>query len=216
MTEEAPDVDLARMRLDYSENGIDEASLSDDPLDQWRRWLQNAIEANVDEPNAMVVATVEDGQPRTRTVLAKGIALNGVDFYTNYTSRKGRALGEGGPISATFVWLALERQVTLVGRADRVTAQESDAYFAVRPRDSQIGAWTSEQSSEIVSRQVLENRFAEFSARLGDPVPRPPHWGGFRIIPHEVEFWQGRKNRLHDRILYQRDGDAWARTRLAP
>ncbi len=209
-------MDLARMRLDYSEHGIDEAALVDDPLDQWRLWLQNAVDAQLDEPNAMVIATVEDGQPRTRTVLAKGIAPEGVDFYTNYTSRKGRALGDGGPISATFVWLGLERQVTLVGRAARVSAEESDAYFAVRPRDSQIGAWASEQSSEIPSRTALEHRFAEFSSRFGHPVPRPPHWGGFRIIPDEVEFWQGRKNRLHDRILYRRDDDGWTRTRLAP
>ena len=204
------------MRLDYSENGVDEDALLDDPLDQWRLWLQNAIDANVDEPNAMVIATVENSQPRTRTVLAKGIAPDGVDFYTNYTSQKGRALGEGGPISATFLWLALQRQVTLVGRADKVSAEDSDAYFAVRPRDSQVGAWASDQSTEISSRSVLEHRFAEFSARLDHPVPRPPHWGGFRIVPHEVEFWQGRKNRLHDRILYRRDGDRWARSRLAP
>jgi len=204
------------MRFDYSENGIDEDSLLDDPLQQWRVWLQDAVEAQLSEPNAMVVATVEDGAPRTRTVLAKGIAEEGIDFYTNYTSQKGSALGSAGPVAATFVWLPLERQINLVGTARRVTDQESDAYFAVRPRDSQLGAWTSEQSSVIESRSVLQARFAEFAQRFGDNVPRPDHWGGYRIVPTQVEFWQGRKNRLHDRIRYSLSERGWTRDRLAP
>jgi pyridoxamine 5'-phosphate oxidase len=209
-------MELARMRLDYSENGIDENDLSDDPLEQWRVWLRDAIEAQVVEPNAMVVATVEDGLPRTRTVLAKGVAPDGIDFYTNYSSQKGRALGEAGPVSATFVWLELQRQVTFVGEAAKVSSGDSDAYFAVRPREAQLGAWTSEQSSEIESRDILMHRFNEFESRFGDHVPRPPHWGGYRIVPHEIEFWQGRPNRLHDRFRYLRTEDGWTRNRLSP
>ncbi len=209
-------MDLARMRLDYSEHGIDEDELLADPLDQWRVWLQDAVEAEVVEPNAMVLATVVDGQPRTRTLLAKGVAPDGIDFYTNYTSQKGRALREGGPVSATFVWLELQRQVTILGTASKVSEAESDAYFALRPREAQVGAWTSEQSSEIDSRDVLMHRFDELSSRFGDHVPRPPHWGGYRIVPHEVEFWQGRPNRLHDRFRYLRSDDGWTRHRLSP
>ncbi|MFW2382063.1 MAG: pyridoxamine 5'-phosphate oxidase [Acidimicrobiales bacterium] len=209
-------MDLARMRLDYSEHGIDENDLHDDPLEQWRAWLQDAVDAEVVEPNAMVVATVEDGQPRTRTLLAKGVASDGIDFYTNYTSHKGRALGDAGPVSATFVWIALHRQVTFLGNASKVSEEDSDTYFGLRPREAQLGAWTSEQSSTIESREVLTHRFNEFSARFGDHVPRPPHWGGYRIVPHEVEFWQGRPNRLHDRVRYLRSDDGWTRDRLAP
>jgi pyridoxamine 5'-phosphate oxidase len=209
-------MDLAKMRLDYSEHGIDGEALHDDPLKQWREWLDDAVAAELDEPNAMVLATVENGQPRTRTVLAKGVAPEGIDFYTNYTSQKGVALGDAGPVSATFVWLALQRQVTLLGEAAKVDGADSDAYFALRPRDAQLGAWTSEQSSEIESREVLMRRFDSFSERFGDTVPRPPHWGGYRIMPREVEFWQGRPNRLHDRIRYLRTDDGWTRHRLAP
>ncbi len=209
-------MDLARMRLDYSEEGIDEATLAEDPILQWQAWLAIATAAELDEPNAMVVATVSDGQPRTRTVLAKGVSSGGVEFYTNYSSQKGQALGDGGPVSATFVWVPLQRQVTFVGFAVKVRPEESDAYFAVRPRDSQLGAWTSEQSSVIESRSVLTDRFHHFDAKFPDVVPRPPHWGGYRITPTEVEFWQGRSNRLHDRIRYRRIDGSWRRDRLSP
>ena len=209
-------MDLARMRLDYSEHGIDENELHDDPLEQWRRWVHDAVEAELVEPNAMVVATVAEGIPRTRTVLAKGVAPEGIDFFTNYTSQKGKALGDQGPVSATFVWLELQRQITMVGTAHRVSEAESDTYFQMRPREAQLGAWASEQSHEIESREVLYARFAEFGQRFGDRVPRPPHWGGYRIIPDEMEFWQGRPNRLHDRIRYRRHADGWSRTRLSP
>lgn len=209
-------MDLAKMRLDYSEHGIDEEALHDDPLKQWRQWLDDAVAAKLDEPNAMVLATVENGQPRTHAILAKGVAPDGIDFYTNYTSQKGAALGDAGPVSATFVWLALQRQVTFLGQAAKVDGADSDAYFGLRPRDAQLGAWTSEQSSEIESREVLMRRFDQFSERFGNTVPRPPHWGGYRIVPHEVEFWQGRPNRLHDRIRYLRTDDGWTRRRLAP
>lgn len=209
--------DLARMRLDYSEHGIDEAELLDDPLEQWERWVADATAAELTEPNAMVVATVEAGRPRTRTVLAKGVTEGGIEFYTNYRSRKGRALGEHGPVAATFIWYPLQRQVNLIGEAHRVRAEESDAYFSIRPRQAQIGAWASDQSTELASRADLLARFAEFETRFAAAVPRPPHWGGYRIIPFEVEFWQGRPNRLHDRICYTRTPDrGWVRSRLAP
>lgn len=209
--------DLARMRLDYSEHGIDEADLCDDPLEQWERWLADATAAGLTEPNAMVVATVSDRRPRTRAVLAKGTSEGGIEFYTNYTSRKGQALGERGPVSATFVWYELQRQVTALGEAHRLRPEESDAYFAVRPRQAQLAAWASDQSSEIESRAALLARYDEVAARFPGDVPRPPHWGGYRIVPSEFEFWQGRTNRLHDRICYERSADGvWTRVRLAP
>jgi pyridoxamine 5'-phosphate oxidase len=204
------------MRLDYSENGIDEQALLDDPMSQWELWLSQAVDAGVDEPNAMVIATISEGQPRTRAVLAKGASHGGIEFYTNYQSPKGRALGEVGPISATFVWYPLQRQVTMVGSAAKLSAAESDDYFAVRPREAQLGAWTSEQSAVIASRDVLAERFAHFDALYPDGVPRPPHWGGYRIVPVEVEFWQGRTNRLHDRICYTAEEGRWERNRLSP
>ena len=209
-------MDLARMRFDYSEEGIDEATFADEPIVQWQAWLAVATAAQLEEPNAMVIATVTAGQPRTRTVLAKGVSEGGLEFYTNYRSQKGRALGDGGPISATFVWVPLHRQVTFVGFAAKVEPEESDAYFAVRPRDSQLGAWTSDQSSVIETRSVLTDRFHQFDSKFPDVVPRPPHWGGYRITPAEVEFWQGRSNRLHDRIRYRRIDGSWRRDRLAP
>lgn len=204
------------MRLEYSEEGIDEAALDEDPIIQWQAWLAIATAAELEEPNAMVVATVTGGQPRTRTVLAKGVSDGGVEFYTNYSSQKGRALGDGGPVSATFVWVPLRRQVTFVGFAAKLRPDESDAYFAVRPRHSQLSAWASNQSSVIESRSVLTDRFHQFDERFPDVVPRPPHWGGYRITPAEVEFWQGRSNRLHDRIRYGRIDGAWRRDRLSP
>jgi pyridoxamine 5'-phosphate oxidase len=164
----------------------------------------------------MVIATISEGQPRTRAVLAKGASHGGIEFYTNYHSRKGVALGEGGPVSATFVWNPLQRQVTMIGSASRVSTAESDDYFALRPREAQLGAWTSEQSTAIASRDVLDERFAHFDALYSGKVPRPPHWGGYRIVPVEVEFWQGRTNRLHDRIRYTAEGGRWERDRLSP
>ncbi len=209
--------DLARMRLDYSEHGIVEAELRKDPLEQWELWLADATTAGLTEPNAMVVATVSDRRPRTRAVLAKGVTDGGIEFYTNYTSRKGRALGERGPVSATFVWYELQRQVTVMGEAHRLHSEESDAYFAVRPRQAQLAAWASDQSSVIESRNALLARFDEIAARFPGEVPRPPHWGGYRIVPSEFEFWQGRPNRLHDRVCYERSAaGVWTRVRLAP
>ncbi len=204
------------MRREYSEVGIKEETLLADPIAQWQEWLVTATDSGLIEPNAMVVATVEHGQPRTRTVLAKGVSRGGLEFYTNYLSQKGRALGEMGPVSASFVWLDLKRQVTFIGSAARMTDEESDTYFDLRPRESQLGAWASDQSSVIASREVLSDRFEVFRDRFSATVPRPPHWGGYRIVPAEVEFWQGRSNRLHDRIRYRRTGQVWERDRLSP
>ena len=210
------------MRLDYETNGISVDELSDDPVEQFRRWLDNAVTAGVHEPNAMVVSTVDDeGRPWSRYVLLKGIDGGGFDFYTNYESHKSTQLTTSPQVSLTFGWLDLHRQVNLSGTAARLPAEESDAYWAVRTRGSQIGGWASAQSTELADRQTLLDRYAEIERRFPDDVPRPPHWGGWRVIPHTVEFWQGRRNRLHDRVRYRCNpgggaADGWTRVRLAP
>ncbi len=215
--------DLARMRLDYSQQGLDERDASEDAMEQFDRWLADAVAAGVHEPNAMVVSTVDAaGSPWARHLLLKGMSddedgLRGFEFYTNYTSAKAGQLAANPNVALTFPWIQLERQVCITGKAERVSDAESDAYFSVRPRGSQLGAWTSEQSSEIADRSVLEARQAEFEARFPDEVPRPPHWGGYRVTPAVIEFWQGRPSRLHDRLRYERSRTGgWARSRLAP
>lgn len=201
-------VDLARMRDEYSTTGIDVGELSPDPIEQFDRWLTEAVEFGLTEANAMVLATVDaDGQPWSRYVLLKGAGQAGFEFYTNYESNKSRQMDQSGRASLSFGWLELRRQVTVAGRVERVTEDESDAYWAVRPRGSQIGGWVSDQSRPIADRAALEARYTEAEARFGDDpvVPRPPHWGGWRLVPHTIEFWQGRLNRLHDRVRYTRD-----------
>ncbi len=215
-------VDLARMRHEYETAGIDAADLAADPIEQFQRWLGEAVAAGVEEPNAMVVASVDaDGQPWSRYVLLKGAAADGFDFYTNYRSLKSRQLDGNPRASATFGWLALHRQVNVAGVVERVPEAESDAYWAVRMRGSQLGAWASAQSEELADRETLLAHSAEIEARYPDEVPRPGHWGGWRLVPHTVEFWQGRLNRLHDRLRYRRvdDGSAegdWELVRLSP
>lgn len=210
---------LASMRAEYASVGIAPAALAADWHVQLGRWLTDATDAGLPEPNAMVLATVDPaGHPASRTVLLKGYDAAGLVFYTNYTSAKGAQLAANPYASVTFPWYGLHRQVQVRGPVTRVDPAESDGYFATRPRGSQLGAWSSPQSQVIDSRDVLDAAFASYAARWpeGTPVPRPPHWGGFRLAPDTVEFWQGRENRVHDRLRYRRDGAAWRLERLAP
>ena len=212
--------DIAALRKSYERAELDESVACDDPLQQFEHWLNEAIAAAVPEPNAMTLATVsEGGRPSTRIVLIKGYDARGIVWYTNYASRKGREL-EASPWAALqFHWVELERVVRIEGRVERVSEAESDAYFKTRPLDSRIGAWASPQSEVIASRAALVANAAKFATKFMLSPPRPPHWGGFRLLPDCWEFWQGRKSRLHDRLRYRltEPGDqAWLRERLAP
>jgi pyridoxamine 5'-phosphate oxidase len=208
---------LAEMRRAYRTGGLDAAELAADPFAQFARWLADAVECELDEPNAMLVSTAgADGRPTSRTVLLKAVDARGFVFFTNYTSRKGRQIAENPHVALLFPWHAMSRQVGVVGSAERVSAAETAAYFASRPRGSQLGAWASRQSAVIPSRAVLEERWARLSARWPDEVPVPPFWGGLRVVPETVEFWQGRPDRLHDRLRYRRVDDGWVVERLSP
>lgn len=210
-------MDLARMRHEYETKGLSEGDVAVDPIEQFSRWLREAIEAQVVEPNAMVVSTVDDeGRPHSRHVLLKGISVGGFEFYTNYTSAKARHIETNANVALTFGWLSLHRQVNVVGRIERLSSGESDAYFAVRPRASQLGAWASDQSAELLDRAILEAELEAVGQRFPNEVPRPPHWGGYRVTPDLVEFWQGRPSRLHDRLCYSRLHSSWTHNRLSP
>ena len=210
--------ELASRRVQYETAGLDVADVASDPLTQWQRWYADASAAGVTEPNAMTVATVGlDGHPDARVVLARGVDERSVVFYTNLESVKSRQLEAHPSAAAVFAWLDLHRQVRLRGTIERVGDGEADAYFESRPRGSQIGAWASPQSEVLTSRAELDRLTAEFEDRFaGADVPRPPHWGGWRLVVEVAEFWQGRPSRLHDRIRYRPGPDGWQIERLAP
>jgi pyridoxamine 5'-phosphate oxidase len=215
--------DVASRRSEYESAGLDAADVDADPLRQWQRWYDEAVAAGVTEPNAMALSTLgEDGVPDVRFVLVRGADERGFAFYTNLESRKGRELLEGAspngtPAALCFWWPPLAKQVRVEGRATRVSDADADAYWSTRARESQVAAWASPQSAELsLGRDELLARFAELSRSLPSPVPRPPHWSGFRIEPKRIEFWEGRPHRLHHRVLYTREGRGWVTKTLGP
>ncbi|MEV6106755.1 pyridoxamine 5'-phosphate oxidase [Streptomyces sp. NPDC051940] len=207
------------MREQYRTAGLLEAELAAEPVGQFDRWFKEAVDGGVFEPNAMIVSTADAaGRPSSRTVLLKQYDRAGFVFFTNYTSRKGRELAANPYLSLLFPWHPIARQVIVSGRAERTPRHETVAYFRGRPHGSQLGAWASRQSSVVASREELDRLYAELDERYpeGEQVPAPPEWGGFRVVPETVEFWQGRENRLHDRLRYVREDDGWRVERLCP
>ncbi len=210
--------DLAALRAEYAREGLDEADAGDDPVALFGRWVDDAIAAGVHEPNAMALATADaSGRPSVRIVLLKGFDETGAVFYTNYESRKGDELLVNPRAAAVMLWHPLQRQVRIEGPVTRVEPEQSDAYFASRPRGAQVGAVASQQSRTVQNRATLEERVADVARTLQGPgVERPDHWGGYRIALASMEFWQGRADRVHDRLRFARDGDGWSRERLQP
>lgn len=209
---------LNQVRHEFSSQKLDENSVKEHPIEQLESWIEEAVDSQILEPNAMSIASVnQNGEPSQRIVYARGIEKNGIRFYTNYHSSKGKNFANNGNISALFFYAELERQIRIEGKVQQLSAEESDAYFNARPFESKIGAWASNQSETIANRGVLEQRIEEFKSKFPTEVPRPPHWGGYLIIPHRFEFWQGRPARLHDRIIYELDNSKnWKTYRVAP
>ena len=212
------DGEIAAMRQDYTIGELLESSASPEPWELFSSWFEIARNAKILEPNAMILSTVnQDGQPTSRVVLLKDFDQSGLVFFTNYLSQKGEQLAHNPRASILFWWESLQRQIRIEGEVVKIGEEESDTYFQSRPYGSRLGAWISEQSQTIVDRTVLEKRQIEFEKKFEDGnVPRPDHWGGYRLAPNKFEFWQGRSNRLHDRLLYQMKQDSWTRVRLAP
>ena len=220
VAEQAPSIGekVADLRKDYGQARLDESDVADDPIDQFTRWFEEALKAEVNEPNAMSLATVgEDGRPTSRIVLVKQFDARGFTWYTNYDSQKGKQLASKPFAALLFFWSELERQVRIEGRVERTSAEESDKYFNSRPLKSRLSAIASEQSEPIANRAALEQHYEEVARQYGEAPPRPQHWGGFRLVPERIEFWQGRRSRFHDRIVYTRQEDgSWTRQRLQP
>lgn len=210
--------DPADLRREYTRAGLRRSDVARDPTEQFRRWFEETLAADLHEPNAMIVATATpEGRPSARVVLLKGFDERGFVFYTNYEGRKAREMEENPRAALLFYWGELERQVRVEGTVARVSGEESDAYFATRPRGSRLGAWASEQSRVVGGREVLEDRLEKLEQEHeGSDIPRPAFWGGYRVAPEAFEFWQGRENRLHDRISYHREGTGWRIERLQP
>lgn len=210
-------MNIADLRQEYMRSGLSEAQADADPIRQFQRWFEDALRAGVPLPNAMTLATVTPaGAPSARIVLLKGVERGHFLFYTNYLSRKGRELESRAAACLLFLWSELERQVRIDGTVQKIGAAESDAYYATRPLGARLSAWASAQSQAVASRQILEAAMEDARRRHGERPPRPPHWGGYRVEPHEIEFWQGRSDRLHDRLRYRRAGGSWTIERLSP
>lgn len=209
---------IADLRKDYTQATLDETDALANPFDFFKLWFDQALNADLPEPNAMTLATVNaNGRPSARIVLIKGLDERGITFFTNYESRKGKELAQNPHASILFHWTELERQVRIEGRVEKCSPEESDAYYLSRPAGSRLGAWASPQSQVIDSRAALEARVRQADAeQQGDPKTRPPFWGGYRLVPDFFEFWQGRPSRLHDRLAYTLQGDSWVMSRLAP